>query len=102
MRVAPYLSSRGSPQLRLVTIKCLHNISSFRPGAKAVVDGIGLLDAILKSSKADDENVQVHFPTYAGGARLFFLHLQLHCSCSQAVADTPPPSFIKSCAPFLL
>ena len=58
VRLGPCLSSREPSHLRIAAAKCLHNVTSFYTGSKAVADGTGLLEAILKTCKTDNQGLQ--------------------------------------------
>jgi hypothetical protein len=59
VKVGPCLSNRMPSTIQLAAAKCLHNMTSFLSGSKAVIAAVGLLEAIIKTAKCDDQGLQV-------------------------------------------
>jgi len=88
VKVASCLGSRLPSHLRLAAAKCLHNMTSFRSGSKAVVEGIGIVDGIVKTAKSDSQGLQEHMAATLANVSSFpnmIDHLMTSRCCSTIV-----------------
>jgi hypothetical protein len=88
LQVGTCLSSRVPSNLRLAAAKCLHNMTSFFSGSRAVVEGIGIIDGIVKAAKTDSLGLQEHMAAALANISSFPVmidHLMTSRCCSTVV-----------------